>query len=71
VERFRPQAYYGVPTRREGVMIVELETPAKVAELMYVLTWATGTDPTFTPLIKPEVYEEALNNAKRIVSPPK
>lgn len=70
-ERFRPQAFYVNPTRRDGVMMVELETPAKVAELMYVLTWFTGTDPIFTPLVKPEIYEEALTNAKRIISPPK
>ena len=37
---------------------------------MFVLSWFTGTDPTFTPLVKPEVYEEALKNAKRITSPP-
>lgn len=70
-ERFRPQSFYGNPTRRELVMIVELETPAKVAELMYVLTWFAGCEPTFTPLIKPEIFEEASNNAKRIVSPSK
>ena len=70
-ERFRPQAIYGNPTLREVRMIVELETPAKVAELMYVLTWSTGNDPIFTPLVNPEVFDEALKNAKRIVSPPK
>jgi len=70
-ERFRPQSFYGNPTRRETVMIVELETPAKVAELMYVLTWLTGSEPSFTPLIKPEIFDEAIGNAKRIVAPPK
>jgi hypothetical protein len=71
VERFRPQAFYGNPTRREGIMIVELETAAKVAELMYVLTWFTGGEPSFTPLIGPELFDEAIKNAKRIVKPPK
>jgi hypothetical protein len=68
-ERFRPQGFYGNPTRRELIMIVELETPAKVAELMYVLTWFAGSEPTFTPLVKPEIFDEGLNNAKRIISP--
>ena len=70
-ERFRPQALYGNPTRREVMMIVDLETPAKVAELMYVLTWFSGVEPSFTPLVKPEVFDEAITNAKRIISPPK
>jgi hypothetical protein len=70
-ERFRPQAFYGNPTRRELVMIVELETPAKVAELMFVLTYFSGREPTFTPLTKLEIFGEALKNAKEIISPPK
>jgi hypothetical protein len=39
IERFRPQAFYGNPTRRQTFMIVELNTPAEIAELMYVLSW--------------------------------
>jgi hypothetical protein len=70
-ERFRPQAFFGIPTRRSIMMIVELETPAKMAELMYAITWFSGGEPTFTPLMKPEVFEEALKNAKQIVSPAK
>jgi hypothetical protein len=68
-ERFRPQAFYGNPTRRQTLMIVELETPAAVAELMYVLTWWLKTEPTFTPLMTPETYGEAIANAKKIISP--
>jgi hypothetical protein len=41
-----------------------------MAELMYVLTWFAGTEPTFTPVMRPEVYAEGIENAKRIVSPP-
>ncbi len=69
VERFHPQAFYGNPTRRQGIMIVELDTPALMAELMYVLTWWLKTEPTFTPLMAPEIYGEAIANAKRITSP--
>ena len=70
VERFRPEAFYGNPSRRQVFMVVDLDTPAKIAELMYVLTWFTGTEPTLTPVMRPEVYGEAIENAKRIVSPP-
>jgi hypothetical protein len=27
------------PTRRQAYMIIELNTPAEIAELMYVLSW--------------------------------
>ena len=70
VERFRPEAFYGNPSRRQVFMVVELETPAKMAELMYIVTWFAGAEPTFTPVMPPETYTEAITNAKRIVSPP-
>ena len=68
-ERFRPQSFWGDPTRRRIFMAVELETPAKMAELMFVLTWYTGCNPSFTPLMPPETFGEAIENAKKIVSP--
>jgi hypothetical protein len=71
VERFRPEAFYGNPTGRETFMVVNLDTPAQIAELMYVLTWFTGGEPTFTPIMRPEIYGEAIANAKKIVAPPK
>ena len=70
VERFRPQAIYGNPFRRQIFLIVDLDTPATMTELMYVLTWFTGTEPTFTPIMPPEVYGQAIEAAKRIVLPP-
>jgi len=51
-------------------MVVDLDTPTKMAELMYILTWFAGTEPTLTPAVRPEVYAEAITNAKRIMSPP-
>ena len=36
VERFRPEAFYGNPSRRQIFLVVDLDTPAKMAELMYV-----------------------------------
>ena len=70
VERFKPEAFYGNPARRQAIMVVNLDTPARMAELMYILTWFTGAEPTFTPVMAPEAYAEAISNAKKIVSPP-
>jgi hypothetical protein len=70
VERFKPEAFYGNPTARQIFMVVNLDTPAQIAELMYVLTWFTCDKPTFTPVMKPEIYGEAIANAKKIVAPP-
>ena len=70
VERFHPQAFYGDPSQRHVFLVVELETPAKMAELMYLLTWWAGQEPKFTPVMAPEVYGEALERAKQIFAPP-
>jgi hypothetical protein len=51
-------------------MVVNLDSPTQMAELMFVLTWFVGTEPTFTPVMKPEVYGEAIANARRILPPP-
>ena len=71
VERFRPKAIYGNPSRRQVFMVVELDTPAKMAELMYVLAWFVDVEPTFTPLMSAEIYGEAIANAKKIIKPHK
>jgi len=70
VERFHPEAFYGNPSRRQVFLVVDLETPAQMAELMYILTWFAGTEPTFTPVMRPEAYAEAIQNTKHIVPPP-
>ena len=51
-------------------MVVNLETPAQIAELMHVLTWPPWVEPTFTPVMDPSIYAEAIAYAKRILSPP-
>lgn len=68
-QRFHPQAIYGDPSRRHVFLVVELENPAQMAELMYVLTWFSGTEPRFTPIMPPEVYGEAIQQAKKIIAP--
>lgn len=70
IERFQPESFYGNPTLRQTYMIVDLETPADIAELMYVLTWFAGTEPKFTPLMPPQTYSDAIENAKKIITPP-
>ena len=70
VKRFQPQAAWGTPGARGLVMVVELKTPADMAELMYALTWFTGGEPTFTPIMPLETFGAALTAAKHIVTPP-
>ncbi len=65
VERFKPQAIYGTPTRRQIFMVVELADETETAELMYVLTWFAGSEPKFTPIMSPEAYGQAIENAKK------
>ena len=51
-------------------MIVELNTPAEIAELMYVLSWWLKTEPTFTPIMPLiTMPRQAIVNAKKIISP--
>ena len=69
IERFSPQGIWGDSTRRRILMVVELETPAKTTELMYVLTWFAGGNPRFTPIMPLDVFGEAIEKAKGIVSP--
>jgi len=69
-ERFRPQAIYGDPTRRRVFIVVDLDGPSEIAELMYALTWFSGNEPRFMPVMPPETYMEALTNAKGIIAPP-
>ena len=65
VERFKPQAIYGTPTRRQIFMVVDLADETTTAELMYVLTWFAGAEPTFTPIMSPEAYGQAIENARK------
>jgi hypothetical protein len=62
-ERFKPEAFYANPSRRQCFMVVDLPTDADMAELMYILTWAAGTEPTFTPVTTPATFEPAIKNA--------
>lgn len=64
-ERFKPEALYGTPERRAAYLVVELETPEKMAELMYLFTWHVGAEPIFTPVMAPDVYGAAIERAKQ------
>ncbi len=65
VERFQPEALYGNPTRRQVFLIVDLETATDVAELMYLFTWSTGNEPVFTPIMAPQGFGPAIENAMK------
>lgn len=69
-ERFKPQALWGDPTRRHIFMVVELNTPADIAELMYAITWFVGNEPKITPIMPAETYGQAIEKAKKITPPP-
>ena len=69
VERFRPQQFYFSAMERRTFMIVELDTPAKIAELMLVGTNLCGTEPQFT-IVAPvqdgaKIIGEAMQNAAK------
>src|SRR5215467_1723220 len=70
VERFHPQSMWGNPTRRQIFMVVELNSEVEIAELMYVLAWFTSNEPKITPIMSPNIYDEAVSKAKKIISPP-
>jgi hypothetical protein len=67
-ERFKPEGFYFIPTRRAVVLLVNLETPSQIAELMFLLTRFTGTEPSFTPLVPmaeaAHLIPEAIASAK-------
>jgi len=46
-------------------LIVDLPTEGDVAELMYILTWAAGTEPSFTPIVRADVFDKAIKNARK------
>jgi hypothetical protein len=64
-QRFKPEAVYGKASLR-GAYIVK--SPADISELMYALTWGTGGEPKFTPILT-ESFDEIIGRAKSLVSP--
>ena len=68
-KRFKPAAFYGNPTRRQVFLIVDLPSDADMAELMFILTRTSGTEPKFTPLMSPELFGKAIMNARKAPIP--
>ncbi len=64
-ERFKPEAMYGNPTRRQVFIIVDLPTETDVAELMFVFTRNIGAEPKFTPIMPAEIFGQALEKANQ------
>lgn len=69
-KRFHPQSLWGTPDGRRVILVVELKGPAEMAELMYALTWFTGGEPTFTPIMPAEIFGDAMAAARKIITPP-
>ena len=67
-ERFKPEAVYGKASRRGAYIVVDLKSPADVSELMFALTWGTGGEPKFTPILT-ESFDEIIGRAKSLVPP--
>ncbi len=67
-ERFKPEAVYGKASLRGAYIVVDLKSPADISELMYALTWGTGGEPKFTPILT-ENFDEIIGHAKSLVSP--
>ena len=67
-ERFKPEAVYAKAARRGAYIVVDLKSPADISELMYALTWGTGGEPKFTPILA-ESFDEIIGRAKSLVSP--
>ncbi len=68
-ERFKPEGFYFIPTRRTVVLIVNLDSPSQIAELMFILARLAGAEPTFTPLVPmseaARLIPEAIASAKK------
>ena len=64
-QRFKPDAIYGNPTRRQVLIIVDLPKETDVAELMLILAREAGTEPTFTPIMPAEAFDEPVANAAK------
>ena len=66
-ERFKPERY-GKASLRGAYIVVDLKSPADISELMFALTWGTGGEPKFTPIMT-ESFDEIIGRAKSLVSP--
>jgi hypothetical protein len=70
VERFKPEAMYMCPARREIFMVCNLE-PADMAELMITGSHLAGQYPEFIPVVEAKEFGglvgKAIPGAKKIV----
>jgi hypothetical protein len=65
VQRFKPEVFYGNPTRRQVFLIVDLATETDVAELMFVIVRNVGAEPKFTPIMPVENFGKAIEKANK------
>jgi uncharacterized protein DUF3303 len=71
VERFKPEAMFLAPTRRECWMVVSLSEYADIAEAMITFSELTGEYAEFTPVCTPQefpaVVAKAMPAARKLV----
>ncbi|MGA8709656.1 MAG: hypothetical protein ACLP8Y_00080 [Thermoplasmata archaeon] len=67
ITRFKPECAYAHYERREAILVVDFETPAKQAEFMILWSRWFGNYAEMTPVHlmseTPKVVEEAIKNA--------
>jgi hypothetical protein len=56
IERFKPRSVFVSTTRRENWMLIDFESPARMAEFMLIASSRFGNYPTFTPVVPGEEY---------------
>ncbi len=61
--RFKPEATYFGTNERTMFMIVELATPADVAELMIAGSMISGAYPVFTQVVPGNEFEGVISKA--------
>ena len=71
VERFKPEAMYLCPVRRECWMVVDLPTPADMAEMMIAIVGFAGAYPEIMPVMTGQefgpVVAKAMPAARKIL----
>ena len=61
--RFKPEVVYMTTTERKIYMVVNLEDPASVTELMIAGAKIAGSYPKFTPVIAGDDFGEVVSKA--------
>lgn len=68
VENYRPEGFYVDPTQRQAWVVVEINDPVKLTELMLVVSRNLGAQPTITPVFDAKdmgsIAQKAIENTR-------